>query len=288
MRPRDESRIADDRDPAERHARRSQIVDRLQDRLVHQPHHCAELRRQLPLRGVAQSRRWLRPDQRRRNRDRMRDAACIGQQFLRACVARRRAGTRSRCSAGGRAADRCPGRPPDSRGTARRAAGRTSWCRTCSRCGARATAPARGSATATRHSRHRAASRSGRNCCRTVERMPSAPISRSACTPPSRELRRHAARRSCVNSLNALAAMIVRRRKARRAACDKARSHAVGDLRTIDPDDDAALGIDDLAGGHLDAEIGRCRAPALRSASISVGLRRCRRRGPDSSLSTRS
>ena len=49
MRARHEGRVAEDRDAAERHARRFQIVDRLQDRLVDQPHDLAELRRHQPL-----------------------------------------------------------------------------------------------------------------------------------------------------------------------------------------------------------------------------------------------
>ena len=49
MRPCDERRIAHDRDPAECHARRFQIVDRLQDRLVDQPHDLPELRGDQPL-----------------------------------------------------------------------------------------------------------------------------------------------------------------------------------------------------------------------------------------------
>ena len=53
MRPRHERRIADDGDAAERHARRLQVVDRLQHRLVHQPRDGAELRRHQPLGGGA-------------------------------------------------------------------------------------------------------------------------------------------------------------------------------------------------------------------------------------------
>ena len=53
MRPRHEGRVADDGDAAERHARRLQIVDRLQHRLVHQPRDGAELRRDQPLGGGA-------------------------------------------------------------------------------------------------------------------------------------------------------------------------------------------------------------------------------------------
>ena len=130
MRPRDEGRIADDGDAAERHARRLQVVDRLQDRLVHQPHDGAELRRHQPLGRRAHLGDRLAADQRRRDRDRVRDAALVGQQPLQLGAPRPPAGTRPRCSGGGRAADRCPARPPDSRGTARPAAGRTSCIRT--------------------------------------------------------------------------------------------------------------------------------------------------------------
>ena len=156
MRPRDERRIADDRDAAEGHARRRQVVDRLQDRLVDQPHHRAELRRQQPLGGRAHRVDRGAPDQRRRNRDRMHGAALVGEQVAAVRSPRRPAGTTPRCSGDGRGADRRPGRSPDSRGTARRAAGRTSCTRTA-RDGCRAGTPPRGSARARPHSRHRAA-----------------------------------------------------------------------------------------------------------------------------------
>ena len=80
MRARDEGRIADDRDPAERHARRFEIVDRLQDRLLDQPHDLAELRRQQPLGIGAHFGDRLAADQRRRDRNRVRDAALVGEQ----------------------------------------------------------------------------------------------------------------------------------------------------------------------------------------------------------------
>jgi hypothetical protein len=46
MGPRHEGRIADDGDPAECEAPARQIVNRLQDRLLDQPHDVAQLRRQ--------------------------------------------------------------------------------------------------------------------------------------------------------------------------------------------------------------------------------------------------
>ena len=58
-----------------------EIVDRLQDRLVDQPHDLAELRRQQPLGGRAHRGDRLAPDQRRRDRDRMRRAALVGEQL---------------------------------------------------------------------------------------------------------------------------------------------------------------------------------------------------------------
>ncbi len=57
MRPRDEGRIAHDRDPAKCHARRFQIVDRLQDRLFDQPHDLPELGRDAGVRRRRASRR---------------------------------------------------------------------------------------------------------------------------------------------------------------------------------------------------------------------------------------
>ena len=50
-------------------------------------------------------------------------------------------------------------------------------------------------------------------------------------------------------------------------------------LRTFDLADDAALGIEDLAGRHLDAEIGRCRCRARAASAAPPAGRRCRRRG---------
>ena len=63
--PRDERRVADDGDAPERHARRLEIVDRLQDRLVDHAHHFADR---------------LAADQRRRDRYRVGVAGVIGQQ----------------------------------------------------------------------------------------------------------------------------------------------------------------------------------------------------------------
>ena len=82
VRARHECRIAEDRHPAERHVRRLQIVDRLQDRLLDQPHDLAELRRQQPLGIGAHFGDRLAADQRRRDRDRMRGAALVGEQPL--------------------------------------------------------------------------------------------------------------------------------------------------------------------------------------------------------------
>src|SRR6266487_2842284 len=80
MRSRDEGRVANDRDSAECHARRLEIIDRLQDRLVDQAHHLAKLRREQPLGGRAHLRDRFAPDQRRGDRYRVERTLLIGQQ----------------------------------------------------------------------------------------------------------------------------------------------------------------------------------------------------------------
>ena len=80
VRTRDEGGVAEDRDAAERHVRRFKIVDRLQDRLVHQPHDLAELRPRQPLGGGAHFGDGLAADQRRRDRNHVRHAALVGEQ----------------------------------------------------------------------------------------------------------------------------------------------------------------------------------------------------------------
>ena len=131
MRPRHERGIADDRDAAERHARRFEIVDRLQDRFVDQPHDRAELRRQQPLGGGAHVRRSPRAGSAAAgSRSRAVDAALVGEQLLQLGRLVGRPVPDHVVAAMARAADRCPDRRPDSPGTARRAAGRRSCNRT--------------------------------------------------------------------------------------------------------------------------------------------------------------
>ena len=80
MRARHEGGVADNGDAPEGQARTFQIVDRLQDRLVDQADDGAELRRQQSLRRRAHGGDGVAANERRRDRDRMGDAAVVGQE----------------------------------------------------------------------------------------------------------------------------------------------------------------------------------------------------------------
>ena len=80
VRARHECGVAQNRDPAERHARHFQVVDRLQERLRAKRKHFVELRRKHLLSGFTHARHDVARDQRRRDRERVGAAALVGQQ----------------------------------------------------------------------------------------------------------------------------------------------------------------------------------------------------------------
>ncbi len=155
MRPRHEGGIADDGDAPEGQARTFQIVDRLQDRLVDQADDGAELRRQQSLRRGAHGGDGVAADERRRDRDRMGDAAVVGEEPGEFGVLVGRPVPHDIAAAVAWRADRRSARRPDRTGIARRAAGRTPWTRTA-RGGSPAEWRSQGGARATRNSRRKA------------------------------------------------------------------------------------------------------------------------------------
>src|SRR5260221_10709823 len=82
MGARNKGRIADDRNPTERHAWRLQVVNWLQYRFLDQPHDLPELRRHKPFRIGAHLGNRLGADQRWWNRNRVCHTALVSEQPL--------------------------------------------------------------------------------------------------------------------------------------------------------------------------------------------------------------
>ena len=132
-----------------------------------------------------------------------------------------------------------------------------------------------------RHSRHRAASRSGRHCWRTVERMPSAADQQVALAAAAvGEMRHHRRAGLCSKRCERRARDGNAPAGTRRAAGGRRRSQAVSICGHSTLADEAAVDVEDLAASciatprsrRLDAE----RRGCARSAPAA---RRCRRRG---------
>ena len=131
----------------------------------------------------------------------------------------------------------------------------------------------RRSARARRHSRHRAASRSGRHCWRTVERMPSAPTSRSASTLLAVGKMRHAPIAPSARSVSARRRGDSAPAERRRAAAGRRaprRSAFCGHSISHDRCGRRASRI--LRVGDLDAEVRRSSRPSARSARDHLRL----------------
>ena len=180
MRARDKCRVADDRDAAERHARRFQdrrsAAGSARRSAARSARNCGASSRSASARISAMT---SRADQRRRDRDRMRRAALVGEQpwQFRALVRRPVPDHVVAAVPGPQVVVRPRHRIAEEL-LARRQAERHELEQVAMHVAAERRFPR--SARARRCSRHRAARRPAAHCCRTVERMPSAPTSRSA------------------------------------------------------------------------------------------------------------